>query len=80
MVGGGEQEGRLADESLTQIERAFAKREFLGEGDALVKTLMLLRGWQVEPQRNGQAPMQMIVAERSELLSRRAQALASRST
>ena len=78
MVGGGTQEAKLADEFLTQIERTFAKREFLGEGDALIKTLLLLRGWQIEPQRNGQTPMQIVLAERNELLARRARALAER--
>ena len=80
MVGGGPQEARLAEEFLTQVERNFARREFVGEGDALIKTLMALRGWQVEPQRNGQTPIQIIMAERSELLARRARALAERKT
>lgn len=78
MVGGGTHEAKLAEEFLTQVERTLDKREFEGEGDALVKTLLLLRGWQVEPQRNGQTPMQIIIAERDELLARRAQALAER--
>lgn len=78
MVGGGAEEAKLAEEFLTQVERTLDKREFEGEGDALVKTLLLLRGWQVEPQRNGQTPMQIIIAERDELLARRAQALAER--
>jgi hypothetical protein len=60
------------------MERTLAKQEFVGEGDALIKTLMLLRGWQVEPQHNGQTPMQIILAERSDLLARRARALAER--
>jgi hypothetical protein len=78
MVGGGLQERKLADEFLTQVERTLGKQEYAGEGDALIKTLMLLRGWQVEPQRNGQTPMQIIMAERAELLARRARALAER--
>jgi hypothetical protein len=78
MIGGGAQEAKLADESLMKIEKAFGKREFAGEGDMLIKTLMLLRGWQVEPQRNGKTPMQIILAERSELLNRRAQVLSER--
>jgi hypothetical protein len=76
MVGGGPQEANLADGFLAQIERTLAKRGFEGEGDALVKTLMLLRGWQVEPQRGSQTPMQIILAERSDLLIRRGRALA----
>ena len=78
MVGGGSQEAQLANEFLAHVERTLAKRTFEGEGDALIKTLLLLRGWQVEPQRNGQTPMQMILAERSELLNRRAQVLSER--
>lgn len=78
IVGGGSREAKLADEFLTQVERTLGKREFAGEGDALVKTLLLLRGWQIEPGRNAQTPMQLIIAERDELLARRAQALAER--
>lgn len=78
MVGGGPREAKLADEFLAQVERTLGKREFEGEGDALVKTLLLLRGWQIEPGRNGQTPMQIIFTERDELLARRAQALAER--
>ena len=80
MIGGGAQEAKLADEFLTKIEKTFGEREFAGEGDMLIKTLMLLRGWQVEPQRNGQTPMQIILVERSELLKRRAQVLSERTS
>ena len=76
MVGGGPQEAKFADELLTHIERTLAKRTFEGEGDGLIKTLLFLRGWQVEPQLNGQTPMQIILAERSELLVRRSDSLA----
>ncbi len=75
MIGGGPQEAKLADEFLAHVERTLAKQTFEGEGDGLVKALMLLRGWQVEPQPNGQTPMQIILAERSELLVRRAHSL-----
>ncbi len=78
MIGGGSEEARLADEFLAHMERTFAKREFEGDGDAMVKTLMLLRGWQVEPRRGGQTPMRIILAERNELLARRTHALAER--
>jgi len=78
MIGGGAQEAKLADEFLTQIEKTFGKREFPGEGDMLIKTLLLLRGWQVEPQPNGQTPQQIILTERAELLDRRARVLAER--
>jgi hypothetical protein len=76
MVGGGAQEAKLADEFLTQLGKIFGKRAFASEGDMLIQTLMLLRGWQVEPQPNGQTPMQIILAERTELLNRRAHLLA----
>jgi hypothetical protein len=61
-----------------QLERTLAQQSFVGEGAALIKTLPLLRGWQVEPQRGGQTPWQIIVAERSNLLLRRERALADR--
>jgi hypothetical protein len=77
MVGGGPQEAKLAGEFLTHVERTLAKRAFEGEGDALIKTLLLLRGWQVDPQRNGQTPMRIILAERGELLVRRTHSLAA---
>jgi hypothetical protein len=44
----------------------------------LIKTLMLLRAWQAQPQRAGRTPMQIILAERNELLARRQRALAAR--
>lgn len=78
MIGGGPLEAKLADEFLTQLDRTLAKQNFVGEGAALIKTLMLLRGWQVEPQRGGQTPWQIIVAERNDLLLRRDRALANR--
>jgi len=76
MIGGGPQEAKLADEFLAHLERTIAKRSFEGEGDALIKTLLLLRGWQVESQPNGQPPIQIILAERSGLLVHRADSLA----
>lgn len=79
MLGGGPREARLAEEFLTQNDRTLAKQSFIGEGDAVIKTLMLLRGWQVEPQRAGQTPWQIIVAERNELLARREWAQRSQS-
>jgi tRNA nucleotidyltransferase/poly(A) polymerase len=79
MIGGGPLEAKLADEFLTQLERTLAKQNFVGEGAALIKTLMLLRGWQVEPQRGGQTPWQIITTERNDLLRRRERALTNRS-
>jgi hypothetical protein len=78
LIGGGPLEAKLANEFLTQLERTVAKQTFVGEGAALIKTLMLLRGWQVEPPRGGQTPWQIIVAERDDLLWRRNRALATR--
>jgi hypothetical protein len=78
MIGGGPLEAKLANEFLTQIERTLAQQGFVSEGDALIKTLLLLRGWQVEPQRGGQTPWQIIVAERNDLLLRRDRALTNR--
>jgi hypothetical protein len=79
MIGGGPLEARLADEFLTQLDRTLAKQSFAGEGAALIKTLLLLRGWQVEPQRGGQTPWQIIVTERNDLLLRRDRTLTNRS-
>jgi hypothetical protein len=78
MIGGGPLEAKLADEFLTQLERTLAKQNSVGEGAALIKTLVLLRGWQVESPRGGQTPWQIIVAERDDLLLRRNRALATR--
>ena len=78
MIGGGLQETKLADEFLDLIVRRLGKQEYRGDGDALIKTLLQLRSWQVQPQRDGRTPMQIIQAERTELLARRQRALAAR--
>lgn len=78
MVGGGEQEAELATEFLDHLNELFRKTQFESEGDMLVKTLMLLRGWQVEARVKGQTPQQIILAERTELLNRRARLLAEK--
>jgi hypothetical protein len=75
MVGGGPQEADLADEFLKRLTRAFDGRPFESEGQALIKTLMLLRGWECQPRKDGRMPLHIIVAERNELLARRARAL-----
>ena len=75
MVGGGSQEGELAREFLEQITRMFDGRPFESEGQMLVKTLMWLRGWACQPRKNRQTPLDIIMAERNELLARRARAL-----
>jgi len=79
MVGGGEQETKLATEFLDLLSRRFSKTQFESEGDMLVKTLILLRGWQVEARVKGRTPQQIILAERTELLNRRARLLAKKS-
>jgi hypothetical protein len=78
MVGGGEQEAKLADEFLNHLEEFFDETAFDSEGDMLIKTLMFLRSWQLQPLSNGQTPQQIILAERTELLNRRARILAER--
>jgi hypothetical protein len=76
MVGGGPQEARLADEFIEEIGRHFKDRAFEGEGDALIKALLVLRGWQCEARRNGRTPVEIIMAERNDLLAQRAHILA----
>jgi len=46
---GSSQEAKFTKEVFTQVKRPFDRREFLGERDVLIKTLMVLRGWQVGP-------------------------------
>jgi hypothetical protein len=75
MVGGGSQEAELADEFLKQLTRMHDGRPFASEGEALIQTLTLLRGWQCQPRKDGQTVPDIIVAERNELLARRARAL-----
>ena len=65
----------MAEELLSLIDRRLGKQEYRGDGDALIKTLLQLRGWQVQPQRDGRTPMHIILAERAELLARRERAL-----
>jgi hypothetical protein len=75
MVGGGPREAALAREFLERIEHMFDGRPFESEGEALIKTLMLLRGWECQPLEVGETPLDIILAERDELLARRARAL-----
>jgi hypothetical protein len=75
MVGGGPQEAELADEFLRRLTRTYDGRPFASEGEALVKTLTLLRGWQCQPRKDGRTVPDIIVAERNKLLARRARAL-----
>ncbi|MBM4464545.1 MAG: hypothetical protein FJ014_03075 [Chloroflexi bacterium] len=78
MVGGGPQEAELAEEFLDRLTRECEGKPFVSEGEALVKTLMWLRGWQCQPLWSGQTPFEIIVAERNELVARRTRALAQR--
>jgi hypothetical protein len=55
-----------------------SKKKFKSEEDALLQTLTLLRAWQMEKRFGGQTPFQIILAERTELLNRRARLLAER--
>ena len=71
MIGGGPQESDLANEFLRQLTRTYDGRPFESEGDALIKTLIALRGWQCEPQKDGRTVRDIIIAERNELLARR---------
>ena len=80
MVEGGPREEELADEFLDRLDEVFKEYHFESDGGALIKTVLLLRGWQCQPQRDGRTIAQIIVAERDELLSRRAQALAQRAS
>lgn len=75
MTGGGPQESDLASEFLRQLTRTYDRQPFESEGDALIKTLIALRGWQCEPQKDGRTVRDIIIAERDELLARRARTL-----
>jgi hypothetical protein len=75
MVGGGQQEAELTRGFLERLTRTFDGQPFESEGEALVKTLMLLRGWQCQAGKDGRTPLDIIVAERNELLARRVRAL-----
>ena len=72
MVGGGPQEAELADEFMRRLTHMYDGHPFESEGEALIKTLTLLRGWQCGPQKGGWTVQEVIVVERNELLARRA--------
>jgi hypothetical protein len=71
MVGGGPQEADLAEEFLVRLTKVYENQHFASEGEVLMKTLMLLRGWSCQPQSGGLTPVRIIVAERRALLARR---------
>jgi hypothetical protein len=78
MTGGGHEEAELAREFLKRLRQVFDGQPFESEGEALTKTLMLLRGWSCQPLKDGRTPLNIIVAERDELLARRERTLRSR--
>jgi hypothetical protein len=65
----------LADEFLQQLTHMYDGRPFESEGEALIKTMTLLRSWQSQPREAGGTVLSIIVAERNELLARRARVL-----
>jgi hypothetical protein len=78
MIGGGPEEAQLADDFLEHLTRMYDGQGFESGGEALIKTLILLRGWQSQPRKKGKTPLEIIAAERNELLARRSRALAQR--
>jgi hypothetical protein len=77
MTGGGHEEAKLARQFLERLRQMFDGQPFESEGEALTKTLMLLRGWSCQPLEDGRTPLDVIVAERNELLARRERAMKS---
>lgn len=75
MIGGGRREADLAEEFLEHLTEAYDGQPFSSEGEALRQTLMLLRGWQVQPRDEGRTPQEIILAERDKLLARRREVL-----
>lgn len=78
MVGGGEQERALAREFLDLLTAEFDGKGHESEGQALIQSLTLLRAWQFRRLDDGRRPVDVIRAERSDLLARRARILAER--
>jgi hypothetical protein len=79
MIGGGEQERELARDFLDFLTAEFDGKGHESEGQALVQSLTLLRAWQFRPLADGQRPIDIILAERSDLLARRVRILDQRS-
>jgi hypothetical protein len=75
MVGGGPVEKALAGEFLEFLSELLDGEEFESEGEALIKTVLMLRGWQCDPSGRGRSKRDAIVAERDELLARRARVI-----
>lgn len=72
MVGGGLQESELARAFLKELARQLEGQPFPSEGAALVRTLSLLRSWELSPRNDDRSPREIILAERTQLLERRA--------
>ena len=79
MAGGGREESELAAEFLGHLADEMGGRAFNSDAEALIETLMLLRAWQNQPRDDGRTVLEIIRAERDELLARRARALQRRS-
>lgn len=75
MAGGGLEESELAREFLKHLAETLAGQPFETEGEALIRTLMVLRGWSCQPREDGRTARDIIIAEREELLVRREWAL-----
>lgn len=72
MVGGGFEESQLARAFLKELTQQLKGHPFPSEGASLVRTLSLLRGWELVPGEDGRSPRAVILADRTQLLERRA--------
>jgi hypothetical protein len=75
LVGGGPRESKLASHFLDHLARFLDGRPFHSEGEALIQTVVMLRAWQNQGQPDGRTVVETILAERDELLARRARVL-----
>ena len=75
MTGGGSEESELAREFLKELAQTLDGQPLESEGEALIRTLLLLRTWSRQPRADGRTPRGIIIAERNELLARRERAL-----
>ena len=75
MVGGGARDRALAAEFLERLAERFQDHAFESEGESLITVVLLLRGWQNQVQPDGRTVVETILAERDELLARRARVL-----
>ena len=75
LVGGGPGEFKLASHFLDHLARLLDGRPFRGEGEVLIQTILMLRAWQNQGQPDGRTVVETVLAERDELLARRARVL-----